>query len=228
MKNKTFKSILVMAMVAFVSGCSTTYDAGENYAELKKEKYELEVEKQKQSIESIPDWFLEPLLSNESGFYAVGSGKAHTFNSALRKAQLRAQVSLAGNVSQLITAQEKMFSKSSVDGDGETLQTAIESFIQEQDVAGTEFDRTEVASVGTEFAVYVRAFLPVKDIKAAKDKLKFANDLALESEKAQRELMLRVQKAKDAKLEKDVVDAAKIQAEADKKASDIIALELGS
>jgi len=226
MNNKFFKTNLIAALAILVSGCSTTYDAGEHHAEMKKAQYDLEVEKREETRDSIPEWFLEPLKSNESGFYAVGNGQSKVLHSAIRKAELRAQVGLAGNVSQLITAQEKMFNKSSMSGDGETLQTAIESFIQEQDVAGTEFDRKEVTIVGNEYIVYVRAFLPVKDIQAAKAKLKFSEDLALESEKAQRELMLRVQKAKDQNAKNKVVEAEKTQAEADKLAAELVALEL--
>jgi hypothetical protein len=220
------KMTLIGLSVAMVTGCSSTYDAGEHHAELQQKKYELEVEQREEALESIPDWFLEPLRSNDSGFYAVGNGKAKSLHTAIRKAELRAQVGLAGNVSQLITAQEKMFNKSSLAGDGENIQSAIESFINEQDVAGTVYDRKEVALVGNEYVVYVRAFLPVKEIQAAKEAAEFARDLNLASETAQLELMNRVAAAKKQAQKEKELEAAKTQAEADKKAAALVQQQL--
>ncbi|WP_133408291.1 LPP20 family lipoprotein [Parashewanella tropica] len=189
------KALLVLAPF-ILSACSNTSGVGEDYRKQKAEQFEREVELQQQTLNTIPDWFLTPLKSDENGFYAVASGQAKSLNSAIRKAELRAQTSLAGNISQLISAQEKLFNKSTAVDEGDTLQSAIDSFIQEQNVAGTEFDKKVIAQIGNEFIVYVRAYLPVKEIQRAKQKLDFAKDLDLASAEAQRELMNRVHQAK--------------------------------
>lgn len=222
---KNLKIVLLGAASILMTACSSTYDAGQAHAELAMKKAEMEHEKKEAMLDEIPGWYLSPIKSDEAGFYAVGLGQSPDLASAIRISELETQMRLAGNVSQLITAQEKMFNKATTNATGRTLQTAIESFINEMDVAGTEFDRTEVKLIGGDYVVYKRGYLPVKAIQAAKDEAKFAQDLDLASQDAQLELMQRVAQAKADAQRKQRLENEERQARADERASRAAAIQ---
>lgn len=213
---------LLAFAVVMQTGCSSSYDAGEAHAEFEKNRVALEKEKREEHLDSVPDWFLEPDQFDANGFYAVGMQTSKDMNIALTGAKMRAQADLAGNVSKLISAQEKLFNKGSTVGVSTVIENTINSFINEQDVAGTVYDRKEVKILGDEFVAYVRAYLPVKALQKAQQEAQFAKDLALSSRDAQDELMLRVAQAK-AKAEKEkAAETARLQAEADARAARIV------
>lgn len=217
------KKIALIALAAsLMAGCSSNYNAGDRQAELMKAKYEMETEQRQQKLDEIPDWFLEPDQFDENGFYAVAVGESTNMNLAIREAKLRAQAELAGQVSQLISAQEKLYTKGDTLNTGSNISSVIESFIMEQDVAGTVFDRKDMMLVGDKYLFYTRAYLPVKMLKEAQAKAKFAEDLNLASEDAQRELMMRVQKAKDQKAKELEAEAALTKAKAEERAARIV------
>ncbi|AWB56231.1 LPP20 family lipoprotein [Colwellia sp. Arc7-D] len=208
MKNTT-NLLLTILLTFIISGCGTTKNAGEAYAKSEGEQYKNEVKKVQKTIDTIPDWFLEVMPYDNNGFYAVAKGQSSDLTFAIREARLRAQTDLAGQVSQLITAQEKLFGKSVQGLAGNTMQTVIESFIKEANVAGTRYDRKELVQVGNEYLYFVRAYLPVTAMAEAQQRANFAKDLQLESEQAQHELMLRVAKAEKEQLNREKVVAEK-------------------
>lgn len=212
----------VLAVILLASGCASNKDAGESYAEMAAKKSELEAERIEQHIDRTPDWYLEPDKFDENGFYAVAQGESPSMSMALKMANLEAKKILAGNVSELISAQEKLFSKGNANNAGSTMQSTIESFIMEADVAGTVFDKKDVVRVGNNFVFYVRAYLPVKAIKEMQEKARFAQDLELASAEAQQELMLRVAKAKAQATKEKEAEAAAVKAEAERKAALLI------
>jgi hypothetical protein len=221
MKNITV-SFLIALFVTMVSACSSNQNVGEAYSEIKKSNYETEVQKVESTIDSVPSWFLEVSPYDENGFYSVAKGQSTDMTFAMSEARLRAQANLAGQVSQLITAQEKLFGKSVQGMAGNTMQTTIESFIKEANVAGTRYDRKELVQIGNEYVFYVRAYLPVTAMAEAKQHANFAKDLELESEQAQHELMMRISKAEKESNKREEISAAKIKAQAEMKAARIV------
>ena len=225
MKNLKVAMFGVIGLLG-LAGCSSVPDAGERHAKLERAKYEREAEIREETLESIPDWFLEPALSDEAGFYAVGMGQSVDLMSAIRMAELTTQMKLAGNVSQLIVAQEKVYNKSLGTQAGKILETTLNSFINEMDVAGTEFDRKEVKVIGVEYVVYMRGYLPVKSLKAAQMEAKFAEDLALGHADADAEMMERVNRVKAEAIRQEKLEVARKQAEADERATRVAQAEM--
>lgn len=223
--NSNTVGLLIITGALSLGGCSSSYNAGEHQAELAEQKYEREVEKREDTIESIPDWFLEPMKSDEAGFYGVGMGQSVDLMSALRMAELNTQMKLAGNVSQLISAQEKMYNKAISGTAGRVLESSLNSFINEMDVAGTEFDRKVVTSVGGEYIAYMRGYLPVKKIKAAQEALRFAESLNIDKEDEAAELMLRVSRAKAEAAREQRLAEQKAKALAEARAARIVERE---
>ena len=221
MKNLT-KISSVILLAGLMSACGTTNSAGERYSEAQSDKYEAEVANVEETIDSVPNWFLEETPYDANGFYSVSVGRSTDMMFAIKEARLRAQSELAGHVSQLISSQEKLFGKSTKGIAGSTMQTTIESFIKEADVAGTRFDRKELVQVGTEFVYYVRAYLPVTAMAEAQKRADFAKDLELSSVQAQDELMHRIAKANKVKLAREKVDADKLKAQADLRAARLV------
>ena len=223
--NSSTAGLLLVTGLLGLGGCSSSYNAGEHRAQLVEQKYEREVEKREDTLDSIPDWFLEPMKSDEAGFYGVGMGQSVDLMSALRMAELNTQMKLAGNVSQLISAQEKMYNKAITQNAGRVLETSLNSFINEMDVAGTEFDRKVVTSVGDEYIVYMRGYLPVKEIKAAQEALRFAENLEIDKEDEAAELMLRVERAKAEAIRKQRIAKEEAKALAEARAARIVERE---
>jgi hypothetical protein len=221
MKNLT-KISSVILLAGLVSACGSTNNAGDRYSEAQSDKYEAEVANVAESIDSVPGWFLEDTPYDQNGFYAVSVGRSTDMIFAIKEARLRAQAELAGHVSQLVSSQEKLFGKSVKGIAGSTMQTTIESFIKESDVAGTRFDRKELVQVGTEYVYYVRAYLPVTAMAEAQKRAEFAADLELSSVNAQNELMLRIAKANKEKLAREKVAADKTKAQAELRATQLV------
>jgi len=221
MKNINKLSI-VLFVSALVSACGTTKNAGEMYAEHQGNKYEAEVELVEDSVSNVPDWFLDETPYDENGFYAVAKGKSTDMTMAMRIARIEAKAQLGGQVSELISSQEKLFAKSANGLAGKTMTATIESFIKESNVAGTRFDRKELSNEGNEYVFYVRAYLPVTAMAEAQRRADFAKDLELESQSAQTELMLRISRADKLKKQRQEAETKKIQANADLKAAQLV------
>lgn len=224
MKNlKNVKSLsTTLCAVLLMSACSSNKNAGDLYAESVGDRYEAKVELIEESISDVPDWFLDDMPYDENGFYSVAKGKSPDMTFAMREARLLAKAQLAGQVSELISSQEKLFGKSANGMAGKTMQTTIESFIKEANVAGTRFDRKELMREGDEYVFYVRAYLPVTAMAEAQRRIDFANDLQLESELAQAELMMRISKAEKQKNAREEAAAAKTKAHAELKAAQLV------
>lgn len=224
---KLLKLCTAITVALTLSACSTQpKNAGEYYEEKRIERVEAQQENLESIAAAIPDWFLAIEEIDENGFYSVAQGEGLSLTTAMAKAELRAKAKLAGNVSQKISQQEKLYNKSSLAGDGENLEIVLNSFIAEQDVAGTTFDRKEVSVIGGKFVFFVRAYLPVKRIQELKDKAAFAKDLDLSSQDAQDELMLRIKAAKKEAADKLDAETKKTEASARLKAAKVIASQL--
>lgn len=216
-----------VAVVLTLSACSTSQESAGAYYEKKRVAQVEAKQKQLQEVaSSIPDWYLESEEVDDNGFYSVAQGEGLSLTTAMAKAELRAKAKLAGNVSQKISQQEKLYNKSSLVGEGENLEVTLNSFIAEQDVAGTTFDRKEVSVIGGKFVVFLRAYLPVKQIQALKERAAFAKDLELNSEKAQKELMSRIKAAKKEVADKKAAETASVDANARLEAAKIVSEQL--
>lgn len=226
---KLLKLCAAITVALTLSACSTqSNNAGEYYENKRVERMEAEQEKLEAIANAIPDWFLAIEEVDDNGFYAVAEGEGSSITTAMAKAELRAKAKLAGNVSQKISQQEKLYNKSSLAGEGENLEIVLNSFIAEQDIAGTTFDRKEVSVIGGKFVVFLRAYYPVKYIQELKDKAAFSKDLDLSSKDAQRELMSRVKAAKREAADQLEAETQKASANARLEAARVVASQLES
>lgn len=224
---KLLKLCAAVTVALTLSACSSkSNNAGEYYENKRVERMEAEQERLEAIADAIPDWFLEIEELDDNGFYAVAEGEGSSLTTAMAKAELRAKAKLAGNVSQKISQQEKLYNKSSLAGEGENLEIVLNSFIAEQDIAGTTFDRKEVSVIGGKFVVFLRAYYPVKYIQELKNKAAFAKDLDLSSKDAQRELMARVKAAKKEAADALEAETQKTNANARLEAARVVASQL--
>lgn len=195
MEMKTF--LLTCSISIFVSGCSSSYDnTAERQSAYEQKRYEASLIEKEQTMEIVPDWFSDPLLSDENGFYAMGLGQAPSLSSALKLAKIDAKKEMAVNVSKLIGAQEQIYSKTYQNSDRALLEPAVEFFINELEISAIVFDRKERALVNDKFVYFVRAYLPVKAIIEAQKVSQFSEDLEIEKVEGQISLMQRVNSAK--------------------------------
>lgn len=226
MLNVKFKAVPLVATsilaLSLLGGCSSTQNAGDQFYDNMAKEREFQQEVKKEILDNIPDWFLESPSSDENGFYSVSSFESENLAMAMNGAKLRAQKELAASISKLISAEEKMFTKSYGSKSVTNMEEVINGFINQADIAGVVYDKSDLQQIGNNFIYYVRAYLPTKQLKRLKDEREAFKSLDVDSADAQRRLMLRIEKAKKAaNLEKET-QAKLVQAKADKKAADLI------
>lgn len=147
------KKVIVLATILTVTaGCSTI---AEKQAELAIDAQEHHAEQLEESVDSVPEWFLDVPKPDATGIYGVGFGEANKVHYALNLSELRAKFDLASQIKQVFTGQERSFEQLNANSEVVGRSTSlIDSIVDRVELSGIERVKREVFVVGTKVHSY--------------------------------------------------------------------------
>lgn len=134
----------------------------------------------------VPEWFLSPPKTDDTGIYGVGTGHSKDLGFAIRKAQLQAVYEAGKVLKQELSGQERSMQRDNgSEGDAvDRTELLIDVLVNRVPVSGYEFVKKEVVPFDGQFHSFVLAKVPFDEfnrvLKANKDSLKQEFDTAFD------------------------------------------------
>jgi len=197
--------LVVMALaVSFVAGCATPEPGSPEAAyEKEKKKEEAKIEATKETVEELPDWYLN-LPRSDHAVYAAGTATSPDVQLAMDKSELSAKRSLADRINSALSSKIKEFVAEVGQGENTTVVTEAErvttNLITEVNVAGYSRKNSKILAQGRQYRAYVLLEYPIGK----------ANRLLVDQIKKNRVLESKLRASKAFKeLEEDIKQARK-------------------
>ena len=151
--------------VSFVAGCAApTPGSPEATYEVQKKKEEAKVEATKQTVEELPDWFIN-LPRSDHAVYAAGTATSPDVQLAMDKSELNAKRSLADRINSALSSKMKEFIAETGQGEDTVVVTEAErvttNLITEVNVAGYNRTKSKILAQGRQYRAYVLLEYPV-------------------------------------------------------------------
>lgn len=176
---KTLLAVIPATM--FLSACSSSPDVDPDQAmnqrlmELEAQQREMqqvrnafEQTKREKEIEALPEWVETPPDADSTGFYGVGIAQSKNLNHSRRSARLQAEMELAKQSRQELSASERAFEQGNGDGDV-TVQTTflIDNIIDTVPVVGYQIVDQKIQAMDGQVYTYVLLKLPYDQFNVA-------------------------------------------------------------
>ncbi|WP_299022207.1 hypothetical protein [uncultured Photobacterium sp.] len=168
------KKFTMIAFALALAGCSST-PVEQHYARQQAQQ-EAKEERVDSVIDSTPEWYVTVPQPTDNGFYAAGTSTSSTLKFAVAKAKMDAEFALAKQYQQLISGNERSFSRESGTGDNQRLQTeaeqTIDKLVKQADLSGYEVVDSKLLKEGATYRSYVLVFMPYdtnNQVKQARD-----------------------------------------------------------
>lgn len=180
---KSFLSILTLA--ALLAGCSSNPATMSNM-ETKLAMDEAKAEAAEETLDSAPDWFIQPPVG-DYGLWGAGTSYSNDLQFAIDKARLQALGRIAEGYQQEVSALRKSFKGESNSGTGQVYgddKAVIDLLVNKADLSGSVVKDQVVLQERTGFRVYTLAFFPlgetnlIKQLKANEETAERAAALA--------------------------------------------------
>ncbi len=168
-------------MAASFTACSrdTRIDALESNQKAQKEQARMEQERQdvmQQHLEKIqkvtPAWFLNPMPSDATGFYAVGAGVSPQMNSSMEISQLQAEFDLAKTYRQHLSGSERSYEKVTGTGSIHQYTKLVDKIVDAVPVVGFEVIHRKVVPLGDRVYTWTMLKLPYDQFNRALGQVK--------------------------------------------------------
>lgn len=178
MKNALLATIPAAILL---SACSSSPDTNPDQAmnqrliELEAQQREMqrirnayEQEIRQSEIEALPEWVESPPDADSTGFYGVGIAQSKNLNHSRRSARLQAEMELAKQSYQELSASERSFEQGNGDGDV-TVQTTflIDNIIDSVPVVGYQIVDQKIHAMDGQVYTYVLLKLPYDQFNMA-------------------------------------------------------------
>lgn len=151
------KKIITMTMVLVLAGCSSTPSVVKRMNEVD----EYTKERIEDSIDDVPDWFMEPPENHANVVFVTGTGLSNSMTMARNKAMLDAQVQLADQVHALVSSHTKQRNLEA-NGDGAiNMDQVVKKLVAEANLAGYSVEKKELMRDGRKYRFYVLLAYPV-------------------------------------------------------------------
>lgn len=163
------KAIITFGLVAistgFVSGCaSPTPGSPAAVYEQEQTKEEARVEATEETVDELPDWFLN-LPKDEHSVFAAGTATSPDLQLAMDKGTLNAKRTLADRINGLLSSKMKEFVAETGQGEDTSVVTEVErvttNLITEVNVAGYTQEDAKIIPQGNKYRAYVLLRYPV-------------------------------------------------------------------
>ena len=162
------KALLVFAVVALASGCSTTKTAepavtAQPSTVVAKPVAPVLVSPQEASaqrvIDNVPEWFVD-VPKKDNAIYAVGDGVSGSLSGAIGNARANAFEGICQAAGGKVRSQTKVFRQDTEQSSVSVTTTAIRNICPDVDVTGATVEKRSVIRDGNRFRAYVLVALP--------------------------------------------------------------------
>ena len=167
---KTFSLLLVTLTLSVLSGCSSMntqevvkqqLDIERLRADFNQQRQNIEQEQREKEINTLPTWVLTPLLSDQTGFYAVGTAMSKSIHFVMKKAKMQAEFELAKQYHQLLSGAERSFERENSSGELVTQTTVlIDKLIDEVPIVGYDIIKQKVIAINGKHTAYILLKMP--------------------------------------------------------------------
>lgn len=164
------KAVLVVAIGAFLGGCSSSPNEElherlemmeEQRLELAQARLELENAKREAEVDALPSWVLEPPQMDATGVYGVGIAESKQIAHGLKAARLQAEFELAKVFKQELSGSERAFDQGDSDGNVSTQTTfLIDKIVDAVPVVGYQVIEQQTIVVDGKHNVFVLLKMP--------------------------------------------------------------------
>jgi len=158
--------VAMVVAASLVTGCAATPTPGTPEAAFEKEKKkeEAKIEATKQTVEELPDWFIN-LPKSDHAVYAAGTATSPDVQLAMDKSELNAKRSLADRINSALSSKMKEFIAETGQGEDTVVVTEAErvttNLITEVNVAGYNRTESKILAQGRQYRAYVLLEYPV-------------------------------------------------------------------
>ncbi len=162
------KALLVFAVVALASGCSTTKTAepavtAQPVAVAAKPVAPALAPQEASAqrvIDNVPEWFVE-VPKKDNAIYAVGDGVSGSLSGAIGNARANAFEGICQAAGGKVRSQTKVFRQDTEQSSVSVTTTAIRNICPDVDVTGATVEKRSVIRDGNRFRAYVLVSLPL-------------------------------------------------------------------
>lgn len=162
----TLKFMALLGMAALATGCSSTPDVVKQKQDQEKKAYMASADHVDEVLDNIPSWYMAPPKSNDAGFYAVSTSTSATLEMAMTKARINSEFELAKKYHQIVSGNERSFTSETTSSSSNsskvvsTTERTIDKLVANADLSNYEIEKSKVMRDGTQFRVYLLAFMP--------------------------------------------------------------------
>jgi hypothetical protein len=224
MSKKTYLAVVLSAVV--LGGCSSSpsdqvvamEEAKQNAAKL---HLEMEQEKREQELNLLPDWVLEPPVTDATGIYGVGIAESKSLSHGMKSARLQAEFQLAKNYKQELSGSERSFEQGDSEGNVVTQTTfLIDKIVDAVPVIGYEVVEQIAKPLNGKHNVYVLLKLPFEEFNKVLQQQK-ASTIDSKVQRSFDDLERRLDKRRAQKLQEET-ERANLEQEALKTRADLL------
>lgn len=177
--NMKYKISALTLAVTILSGCSSNdiaerLEALENQREANETaRIEKATVKQQEEIDALPEWVLNPPVSDTTGFYGVGIAQSKQLNHSRRAARLQAEFELAKQTGQELSGSERSFEQGGASGEVNAQTTfLIDQIVDSIPVVGYQIVDQKLTTLNGQFHAYTLLKLPYEEFNKALQQLK--------------------------------------------------------
>lgn len=198
---------MIAGSLTLLSACSTPEPGSpEAIAKAAEEKREARIEQVEDTVDDMPNWFLNPPKDDAISIYGAGSAVSNDVQLGVDKAVLNAKRALADRLQSKISSQLKAYISETGDEENPSVANQIESVttnvITEVDVSGYQREETEVLTQEGKYRLFVLLRYPLATanrILVEKIKENKTVETRLRASKAFQELEEEIKRAAPAK-----------------------------
>lgn len=146
-----------IALAFALAGCSSTptrTDLAIDQANANAVKTNAAQKVAEKTLDNIPDWVINPPKSDALGVYGVGIGQSKKLDVSMKKGSLNAQYELAKSFGQVLSGNERNYTKDSSLGSTDDFTQLIDSIVAKVPVNGYEVVENKVVAMNGEYTNY--------------------------------------------------------------------------
>ncbi|MGR5178834.1 hypothetical protein [Vibrio mediterranei] len=146
-----------IAIALVLAGCAsepTQTSIAKDQIEANKVIANAEQKRAEATLSQLPAWVVNPPKSDATGVYGVGIGESKKLDVAMKKGSLNAQYELAKSFGQVLSGNEKSYTKEGSAGTVDDFIQLIDSIVAEVPVNGYEVIENKVVALDGKFTNY--------------------------------------------------------------------------
>lgn len=146
-----------IALALVLAGCAsepTQTSIAKDQIEANKVIANAEQKRAEATLSQLPAWVVNPPKSDATGVYGVGIGESKKLDVAMKKGSLNAQYELAKSFGQVLSGNERSYTKDGAAGSTDDFTQLIDSIVAEVPINGYEVIENKVVALDGKFTNY--------------------------------------------------------------------------